>query len=174
MSSAWKEIPYHGASAAPAWAYLDDRLAFRPRVAPDHWPGIVEPYPSITYAIGHIYSGDAVEATQLEDDLAQKTLVAFRSCTDAHHWLYAFDWQHMCYQFYPHQPFHADGVGAWPVPVLPIGDYDIFLAQDFSFGIFGHPWEKTMCVFGQRLLNAFAQAQPILWTRIVRRNGVAV
>jgi hypothetical protein len=36
--------------------------------------------------------------------------------------------------------------------VIPDGDYHIFLAPDFSWGFFGHPWEWTICVFGAPLL----------------------
>jgi hypothetical protein len=174
MLLAWDELPYQADECASAWQYLSADLAFRPSVSSEHWPSIHEPYPSITYAIGHIFNADGAEATRLEEDLAQKTLAAFRRCTYAHQWLYALDWQHACYRFYPHQPFLAHNLEAWSVSVLPNGDYSIFLAQDFSFGIFGHPWEKTMCVFGQGLLDAFAQDQPLLFTRIVRRNALPV
>jgi len=60
--------------------------------------------------------------------------------------LYALDWQHPCYWLYPHASFDADDEDAWLVPVLPNGDYYIFLAEDFSFGSFGHPWEMTITI----------------------------
>ena len=37
------------------------------------------------------------------------------------------------------------------MPVLPDGVYTLFLAPDGRFGIFGHPWEMTVCVFGREL-----------------------
>ena len=172
MPSAWEDLPYHGDIASSAWDHLDNALSFRPSVTPKSWPGIVEPQPSITYAIGHIYNGDGVRATQLEEDLARTTHAAFRACMQADQRLYAFDWQHVTYWFYPYRSFPAGDLEAWCVPVLPNGDYSIFLAEDFSFGIFGHPWEQTLCVFGQRLLDSYAQAQPLLFTQIVRINGM--
>jgi hypothetical protein len=42
----------------------------------------------------------------------------------------------------------------WPVPVFPHGDYYIFLEEGMTMGTFGHPWEKTLCVFGQDLIDA--------------------
>jgi hypothetical protein len=81
MPHAWEELPYRGDECASAWQYLSNNLAFLPSVSSQHWPGIREPYPSMTYAIGHIYNGDGVEATRLEEDLTRKTLIAFRVCT---------------------------------------------------------------------------------------------
>jgi hypothetical protein len=172
MLHAWEELPYRGEECSVAWNYLYGDLSFRPNVSPESWPGIHEPHPSVTYAIGHIYTGDEVKATRLEEDLARKTLAAFRVCTRTNQRLYALDWQHYCYWFYPHRSFTADDLESWSVPILPNGDYFIFLNEDFSFGIFGHPWEQTMCVFGQRLLDAFAQEQPLLFRRVVRVNGM--
>lgn len=86
--------------------------------------------------------------------------------------LYALDWQHTWYRVAPHQ--HPDGLPplAWPVPVFPDGDYHIFLADDFRFGVFGHPWEQTMCAFGDALLEALAIERPQLFSRPVRANGL--
>jgi hypothetical protein len=41
----------------------------------------------------------------------------------------------------------------WRVTPLPNGDYYIFLSEVFRTGTFGHPWEETMCIFGDRLLH---------------------
>jgi hypothetical protein len=60
------------------------------------------------------------------------------------------------------------------VPVFPDGVYTLFLAADARFGIFGHPWEMTVCVFGQELLDAFGPDLPELFRKLVRRDGVRV
>ncbi len=75
---------------------------------------------------------------------------------------------------YRNMPFEAADPNAWSIPVLPDGDYYIFLSPDFRFGTFGHPWEETICVFGQELLDAFAQHPPQLFREIVRSNGQPV
>jgi len=59
------------------------------------------------------------------------------------------------------------------IPVLPDGDYHIFLADDFSFGTLGHPWEQTICVFGKPLIDVVEREGPKLLGRVVRRQGSA-
>jgi hypothetical protein len=172
MLETWEEFPNPSAAYTAGWDFVYERLQFRPSTYSEQWPGILEPSPSVTYDIHHIYGHGDLIAIQLENDLNQNTLAALRSCTQPHQRLYALDWQHPCYWFYPHREF--DHLDQWRVPVLPNGDYYIFLAEDFSFGIFGHPWEQTMCIFGQSLLNAFSQHTPALFSHRIRVDGLSV
>lgn len=165
---AWKELT-DGESRA-VWDRFYAEFNFRPSVYPKDWPGIREPAPSITYSISVIYKALS-RPKALERDLNAKTLAALRRCVGPEQSLYVLDWQHICYTFYPHEFSDADELKAWKVPVLPNGDYYIFLAGDFRFGLFGHPWEQTICVFGQVLLDAFALDMPLIFTEIVRENG---
>jgi len=57
----------------------------------------------------------------------------------------------------------------WPTTVFPNGDYTIFLTEDMSTGTFGHPWEQTLCVFGEPMVSALV---PMLasWLPIKRSN----
>ena len=64
------------------------------------------------------------------------------------------------------------GRESWRIPVLPDGDYSIFLAADFRFGIFGHPWEGTWCVFGTKLLAAFETDRPRMFSSELRRSAM--
>jgi hypothetical protein len=57
------------------------------------------------------------------------------------------------------------------VPVFPDGVYTLFLAADGRFGLFGHPWEMTVCVFGRELLDAYGEDPPWLFRKLVRRDG---
>jgi hypothetical protein len=36
---------------------------------------------------------------------------------------------------------------------VPDGDYYAFLTEDLAMGIFGHPWEGSICVFGRPLVE---------------------
>ena len=56
------------------------------------------------------------------------------------------------------------------MPVYPDGDYFAFLSEDFSEGTFGHPWEKTICVLGERLVRSFGRSLET-WLPIKRENG---
>ncbi len=53
-------------------------------------------------------------------------------------------------------------------------NYTIILGPDFRFGVFGNPFEKTFCVFGQELLAAFGPDLPLAFGRMLRENGVAI
>jgi hypothetical protein len=38
---------------------------------------------------------------------------------------------------------------------VPDGDYYIFLTKDFQNVWFGHPWEKTITLIGDKLIKAY-------------------
>src|SRR5258707_9574261 len=144
MVQAWK--PLTREEYDDVWDRFYWEFGFRPSVNPENFPGIREPVPSITWTLLR-----SPWTAENEDELHRQFLAAFRACTTAEETLYALDWQHPGYWFRPHVPFEA-----WAVPVLPNGDYSISLSQDFAWGVFGHPWEWTLCSFGGPLLDALA------------------
>ena len=167
---AWQDLDavVFGKVYNAVWDRFEEAFQFRP----GEQPGIVEPVPSLTYSISAGYGSD--EAHQnLVSDLHVKMLSAFRRCTQPEQRLYALDWQHVGFWLYPHEPFLGEAMSGWQVPVFPDGDYYIFLSEDFSFGTFGHPWEESLCVFGQSLLNALQTDEPELFNRVIRLNGRA-
>ncbi|MDQ4122753.1 MAG: DUF2716 domain-containing protein [Acidobacteriota bacterium] len=141
------------------WDRFYEQFDFKPSVYRRDFPGIKEPSSSITYEFDYPISPEII------NDLETKTLSAFLSIVPAGDALYVLDWQHDCYWFRPHIPFRE-----WEIPVLPNGDYYIFLDKDFRFGIFGHPWEKTICVWGEELLAAFEKNKPVLFEKIKRQH----
>lgn len=143
------------------WDRFYNEFQFRPSVRADLWPGIREPSPSITYSIS--------DRSTFVDDLDTQALAVFRGVVEREARMYILDWQHTCFWFYPHR----SGIEQFEISVFPDGDYHIFLAEDFSFGMFGHPWEETVCVFGERLLRAMEQHRPHLLTSVLRRDGNA-
>ncbi|SDZ21211.1 Protein of unknown function [Micromonospora pattaloongensis] len=82
--------------------------------------------------------------------------------------LVVLDWQHQMYRFWPHR-FACLPDPQWQTEVFPTGDYYIFLTEDMSTGTFGHPWEKTLCVFGEPLVSSLV---PLLtsWPPTKRSN----
>ncbi|MBW3623970.1 MAG: DUF2716 domain-containing protein [Armatimonadetes bacterium] len=156
------------------WDRFEHKFRFHSSVQEQHWPGISEPKPSITYSISRIYAGDEAEYDVLESDLNLRTLEAFRRCLPRRERLYALDWQHTCYRFNPHLRFDVSDPDNWWVPVLPNGDYYIFLSPDMKLGLFGHPWEQTLCIFGKPLLEAYERGIPLLFDSPVRINGEPV
>jgi hypothetical protein len=84
--------------------------------------------------------------------------------------LLILDWHHDCYRIRPHAITAKDG-SHWPVSVMPDGDYNIHVAEDFRYDTFGHPWENTMCVMGAPLLERVASRLDELLLRRVREGG---
>lgn len=83
--------------------------------------------------------------------------------------LLTLDWQDPAYRFRPSNQaltWRAD----WCVPVYPDGDDFAFLAQDFTEGTFGHPWEQTLCVFRARLASCQSGAG-MAWRRSPQLNA---
>ena len=165
--AAWYELKQE--EEDKVWDRFYTQFSFRPSVNPAYWPGIKEPQPSITYSISSIYGAGEEHYQRLDKDLRTKTLTALRLCIAPDEFLYVLDWQHACYRFYPH-PSYAGKPIKWLVPVLPNGDYYIFLRQDFTFGLFGHPWEQTICVFGEPFLNVLEKDKPLLFSNIIRKQ----
>lgn len=153
------------------WGVFYPAFSFRTSVFHQYWPVYAEPTPSITFNIRRAWREHQRNSelyADLIDDLNSKTLDAFRRCASSNEKLYVLDWQHQCYWLYPHRAITSK---RWGISVLPDGDYHIFLGKEFRFGILGQPWEKTICVFGRRLLNAFEGHLPLLFDRVVRKNG---
>jgi uncharacterized protein DUF2716 len=161
---AWRELTE--AEDREVWKRVQRDFGFRPSVHVEHWPSIREPAQSITYAVPERYTGADL------DDLQRHALNALQVCTRPEERLYALNWHHTCFWLRPHGVLRQSGIGVWYVPVLPNGDYSVFLAEDFRFGIFGHPWERTWCVFGAALLTAFEAETPALFSSVIRRGGV--
>lgn len=159
MNSAW--ITLSRKEYNKVWDSFDEKFDFKPSVYSENFPGILEPTPSITYEISRDF-GDDEEIADLND----KVLSALRSQVSREERIYALEWNSSSYWFYPHKDFQE-----WLIPVLPDGDYYIFLAEDFRFGIFGHPWEWTSCVWGEGLISFFEKAKPTLWEEIKRQKS---
>jgi hypothetical protein len=112
---------------------------------------ITEPSPSVVINLNFLESKDY-------EWFEEQFLVAFRTLAkQGHEKLYVFDWQHNGYEFYPmlNRP---------PLSVYPDGDYYSFVAEDFSFWTFGHPWQHTVCIFGKPLIDALPET---FWKNVV-------
>jgi hypothetical protein len=159
MVHAWEPLSREEYDAV--WDRFYREFAFHPSVDPATFPAIREPHPSLTWTLQR-----APWTEGSEDELHQRFLAAFRTCTVAEEAIYALDWQHPCYWLHPHAPLDE-----WAVPVLPNGDYSIYLSRDFTWGVFGHPWEWTVCCFGQQLLDGLAASDlPQMLAAVVRRH----
>ncbi|GAA4586840.1 hypothetical protein GCM10023107_03950 [Actinoplanes octamycinicus] len=99
------------------------------------------------------------------DALNAMALLAFAEAVPDGGRLAVLDWQHQSYWFRPDLQVRRGD--PWPLSVFPDGDYYIFLTEDLTAGTFGHPWEQTLCVFGEPLMTTLV---PLLtgWLPIIR------
>ncbi|MGW0939763.1 DUF2716 domain-containing protein [Streptomyces sp. NPDC002666] len=68
------------------------------------------------------------------------------SCVGPQDTLFVRDWQHTSYRFAP-QGVGGPGQSAWPLSPNPDG------TTPSSSRSFGHPWEESICLFGEELLD---------------------
>lgn len=108
-----------------------------------------------------------------EPSFGATLLHGLQELTTEGEFVYALDWQHPAYRLAPHLEEPPAGVFDWPVPALPNGDYYIFVSQDLSWGVFGHPWEQTWCVFGDPMVST-VRPPADFDTPLLRRDGVPV
>lgn len=146
------------------WDEFVDRFGFRPGVSADTWPAIAEPAPSMTFGLttpaGARRAGsDAVNAEALRCFVAEFA---------ADPTFLVFDWNHPSHRF--DAAVHARDSDEWRVPVYPDGDYCVFVREDLTEGTFGHPWERTLCVFGDRLVASLGRTLAA-WLPVVRIDG---
>jgi len=170
--TAWEWLEEDAPEELRQWA---DRIRDQfPRLPPD----------SILYDLDAGLGIDEFESVRDERfqarvrDLHRSIVEAFRRATTPDEWIYAIDepeaGYYYCYRFWPHR---ATDATKWYVSPVPDGDDEFFVSQDFSwgalalFGGFPHG-EWQFCVFGQRLIDAFAADQPQAFSRTL--HGAAL
>lgn len=159
------------------WDRFREVFAFRPSMSSLEWPAIKEPVASVAWSLSAL---DDDPCDERLDRLVAVVEQGLSSCVGPTDTLLALDWQHTSYRFAP-QKVGGPGRPAWPLSPYPDGDYCVFLSEDFSFGSFGHPWEHSLCLFGEELLDATStEVGEVLGSpsrrsgRIMGRPGVPV
>ena len=165
-SAAWAQV--RGGEERRLWDRFDAAFRFRPSMY--DLPGIDEPAPSITYALTY------EDGARAEPVWVNRTLLAaLRLVTSIDDTVVVLDWQHTTYRCRPHRVRDDEAPDVtWPIEFYPDGDYYAWLAEDFRYGTFGHPWEPSVCVFGEELLAALAESGDEALGQILRRNGFSV
>jgi hypothetical protein len=144
--AAWEEITAE--KYEDFWGPFKARFNFKSTL----WrqSAINEPAPSVTVDLAPILAGTRAEAAAGELAVNALALVAMtRAFADTDR-LLVLDWQHPSWWFRPHLHAEADDP-QWAIPVVPDGDYHVFLTEDMSTGTFAHPGEETLCVWGTLL-----------------------
>lgn len=128
------------------WDRFYAEFDFKPNYHERSKSAISEPLPFVTYDLSANLSVQAIS------EIDGLLFDSFKAITPIGQLIYWLDWHHKCYRFDP-----QCAVGFGPTSWYPDGDYYIFLASDFSWGTFGHPWQQSLCVFGVSLLNRVDQ-----------------
>lgn len=151
------------------WKKVYKEFKFKPSIS--KFPSFVVPSPFITYDISAYrnWSGDREEFEKIYKDLEDKSLFAFQKLSNKDECFYALDWQHPCYWINPFLEFPRDEFNdEWTIPIFPDGDYYFFIQKELNWGFLGHPWEKTITVFGKGLIKAFEKYSPRMFNTISR------
>jgi hypothetical protein len=152
------------------WDRFYAEFNFRPSTNSLKWPAIKEPVASVTWSLATLLDEPDYERL---DRLVEVVEQGLTSCVVPQSTLFALDWQHTSYRFVP-QAVGGPGQPAWPLSPYPDGDYFIFLSEDFHLGSFGHPWENTICLFGEELLDAASEEVDKVLDPPIRKSGKAV
>lgn len=161
-SAAWAQA--RGDEAGRLWDRFD--TAFRFRSSMYDLPGIDEPTPSITYDLTYD------DGTRAEPVWVNRVLLAALRCVvSVDDSAVVLNWKHQTYRCRPHRIRDEEPPDeTWPTAIHPDHDYYIWLTEDFRNGTFGHPWEPSLCVFGEELLAAVTDIGDEALGRILRRN----
>lgn len=151
------------------WNRFYEVFGFRPSTSTSKWPAIKEPCASVTWNLSVL---DDDPCDERLDRLVAVVEQGLTSCAGPAGTLLALDWQHTSYRFAP-QRVGSPGQPAWPLSPYPDGDYLIFLTEDFRFGSFGHPWEGSLCLFGEELLHAVSTEVDRVLGPPIRKAGRA-
>lgn len=154
------------------WERFDERFNFYEQRGKVGCPGIREPTPSVTWSISDTFAAQRIAFAEIENELRIKIVKALCVVMKTDERLIALDslrwYEH--YSFFPHRLVGASRE-SWPFAVLPKDNYTIIVAPDMSFGVFGNPLERTVCIFGQELLAAIERDVPSCLERQLRKDG---
>jgi hypothetical protein len=140
------------------WDTFEDRFDFRPSVN-GPFPAISEPPQSITFSLAPNVDDEMLSELQTAIFDAFAVTGAF---TDE---IYYLDWQHKCYAL-----DSGSAKNSW-TNGFPDGDYAILLAKNMLSGTFGHPWECSICFFGDQFVSAILRNKPRILGEIIRNKG---
>jgi hypothetical protein len=99
--SAWELLSQSEYDAV--WDNFEEQFDFKPTVDSSRFPSIQEPVGSITYQFEYPSAENLDKAV---NDVNSKSLTAFQKLVSPNKAIYALDWQHDCYWFYPHLSFN--------------------------------------------------------------------
>lgn len=140
------------------WDIVYQRFSFEPDYkAEDSRYTLKEPH--------DLYSCKGVSAIADSDPNWRETIQGiFCMCLKDQKYMYALDWQHTCYEYYPQvktrkenptfildERYHGGGYNAYFPEFYPNGDYYLFFSKDLTWGYLTDPWRQHIFVYGEQL-----------------------
>lgn len=150
--------------ADAVWARFAEQWEFP--YAPQVYPGLREPEASVTWQLDAI-DGDDGRIAELQL-IVERGLRAATRPGERVYYLHPFT------QGYHFDPHRAGGPGRPDIPrhAYPDhGDFRLYTTADLRTGTLGHPWELSLCVFGEQLLAEVEDDLTALLGTVLRRGG---
>lgn len=152
-----------------AWAPFDRRFHFRPDFYEAERPALTRrgraawrrrSLRTLVVDLSPVFADEGAGFEAGEQAVNAAALTAFVLLTGQRD-LTALDWQHTPYRYSPAKHASA-GLEVWPVPVFPNGDYYAHFPDGLAWGTFGHPWQQTLTLWGQPLIESLG-AELLTW-----------
>lgn len=144
-----------------AWAPFE-RFHFEAKYHETNQPAIALPEDALVVDLAPVFVNEGALFAAGEAAINASALRAFVSLAGELE-MTALDWQHTPYRYSPARHALAN-IEAWPIPVFPNGDYCIHLGPGAVWGTFGHPWQRTITLWG-RCLRESLGAELLTWLR---------
>jgi hypothetical protein len=115
-----------------------------------------------------VNQSDVRRANSIEPKMRQKVLTVLQDICGPGERVYALDWYHEAFWFYP----NAEVVPSlWLIPVTPRGEYYMYVSEDLEFGLLGDLKHQTLCIWHYDFAQAIFEAQPYMNLPIIRLGG---
>ena len=154
VDEVWREVDDDA-----AWAPFNERFRFAPDYYERAAPAIALPDDSLVIDLASVVDQGGGRFAAGEAAINTSALRAFVRLADDDE-LLALDWQHPAYRYRPAR--HALSAGPMVVPVFPDGDDVAHMTPDLRWGTFGHPWQRTLTVWGEDLVASLG-AELLTW-----------
>jgi hypothetical protein len=110
------------------WRRVNDTVILPHREA--HFTG-----PMLAWDISQRLHATAMGSPQIEGPVTLAIFDAMRSCTQPDQFMFALDWDHPCFRFFPHQGVRKAYRDYWAIPLWPRGDSYYFISARFDQGV---------------------------------------
>lgn len=157
------------------WQSIREQFKFNPFNQRDGTsPFLIFPKPYQVYDMHLFVSYLKDESTTIDDEyyntFNKHITDIFINCMGNEEYIYALDWHHTSFKFNPisleKMPrfLQMEEFNVYFPDFYPDGDYYFFIANDFSWGYFTHPWTQELWIFGEELIAEIEKVPPIYLT----------